>query len=181
MALRAHAAPRLRVVVVMGGVCVWQRRWLRILRRLPRAWHVAWGGGTVWYARRRGRWPSRLSGRVLTRLLGNNAAVPRGTFAPTCWQARVSGVSTPVDTPADSSATPRLTIARSSPGNRHGSRSSRAFSNRFERPRAGSNARGGSIGGSMEDHSTTGRARAKMRTSAFVRKQSRAATVLNSW
>jgi hypothetical protein len=39
---------------------------------------VAWGGGTVWYARRRGRWPSRLSGRVLTRLLGNNAAVPRG-------------------------------------------------------------------------------------------------------
>jgi hypothetical protein len=38
---------------------------------------VAWGGGTVWYARRRGRWPSTLSARALTRLLGTTAAVPR--------------------------------------------------------------------------------------------------------
>lgn len=31
---------------------------------------LVWGGGTVWYARRRGHWPSALSARLLTRLLG---------------------------------------------------------------------------------------------------------------
>src|SRR5271166_4511356 len=30
---------------------------------------LAWGGGTVWYARRRGRWPSPLSAKLFTRLL----------------------------------------------------------------------------------------------------------------
>jgi hypothetical protein len=30
---------------------------------------LSWGAGTVWYARRRGRWPSPLSARLLTRLL----------------------------------------------------------------------------------------------------------------
>jgi len=34
---------------------------------------LAWGTGTVWYARRRGRWPSALSGRLFTRLLGKRA------------------------------------------------------------------------------------------------------------
>ncbi len=31
---------------------------------------LAWGGGTIWYARRRGHWPSALSARLYTRLLG---------------------------------------------------------------------------------------------------------------
>ena len=31
---------------------------------------LAWGGGTIWYARRRGRWPSALSARLFARLLG---------------------------------------------------------------------------------------------------------------
>jgi hypothetical protein len=30
----------------------------------------AWSGGTIWWARRRGRWPSTLSARLFTRLLG---------------------------------------------------------------------------------------------------------------
>jgi hypothetical protein len=30
---------------------------------------LAWGAGTLWYARRRGRWPSLLSARIFTRLL----------------------------------------------------------------------------------------------------------------
>lgn len=30
---------------------------------------LAWAAGTVWYARRRGRWPSPLSARLFTRLL----------------------------------------------------------------------------------------------------------------
>src|ERR1700736_6577200 len=47
---------------------------------------LAWGGGTIWYARRRGRWPSALSARLFARLLGKRnplmpteppAAVPR--------------------------------------------------------------------------------------------------------
>ncbi len=36
---------------------------------------VAWGGGTVWYARRRGRWPSALSARLFARLLGGRNPV----------------------------------------------------------------------------------------------------------
>jgi hypothetical protein len=31
---------------------------------------LAWGGGTVWYASRRGHWPSALSARLLLRVLG---------------------------------------------------------------------------------------------------------------
>jgi hypothetical protein len=34
---------------------------------------LAWGGGTIWYAKRRGRWPSALSARLFTRLLGRRA------------------------------------------------------------------------------------------------------------
>ena len=34
---------------------------------------LAWGAGTVWYARRRGYWPSALSARLFTRLLGRRA------------------------------------------------------------------------------------------------------------
>ena len=34
---------------------------------------LAWGTGTVWYAKRRGRWPSAFSGRVLARLLGKRS------------------------------------------------------------------------------------------------------------
>jgi hypothetical protein len=30
---------------------------------------LAWGGGTIWYARRRGRWPSPVSAKLFTRLL----------------------------------------------------------------------------------------------------------------
>src|ERR1035437_131368 len=37
---------------------------------------LAWGGGTVWYARRRGRWPSTLSARLFARLLGRGETPP---------------------------------------------------------------------------------------------------------
>jgi hypothetical protein len=36
---------------------------------------LAWGGGTIWYAKRRGRWPSALSARVFARLLGRRNPV----------------------------------------------------------------------------------------------------------
>jgi hypothetical protein len=36
---------------------------------------LAWGSGTVWYAKRRGRWPSAFSGRILVRLLGTRSPV----------------------------------------------------------------------------------------------------------
>ena len=29
---------------------------------------IAWGGGTLWYAKRRGRWPSLLSARLVARV-----------------------------------------------------------------------------------------------------------------
>jgi hypothetical protein len=38
---------------------------------------LAWGGGTVWYARRRGRWPSALSAKLFTRLLGSRNPLMR--------------------------------------------------------------------------------------------------------
>ncbi len=38
---------------------------------------LAWGTGTVWYARRRGRWPSALSERLFTRLLGERVRLKR--------------------------------------------------------------------------------------------------------
>jgi len=36
---------------------------------------LSWGGGTMWYAKRRGRWPSALSARLFTRLLGSRNPV----------------------------------------------------------------------------------------------------------
>ncbi len=36
---------------------------------------LTWGGGTIWYARRRGRWPSVLSARLFARLLGRRNPV----------------------------------------------------------------------------------------------------------
>jgi hypothetical protein len=38
---------------------------------------LAWGGGTIWYAKRRGRWPSALSARLFARLLGRRNPVTR--------------------------------------------------------------------------------------------------------
>jgi hypothetical protein len=48
---------------------------------------LAWGGGTVWYARRRGRWPSALSARLFAHLLGKrnpltNGEIPAVVLAP---------------------------------------------------------------------------------------------------
>jgi hypothetical protein len=34
---------------------------------------LQWGGGTIWYAGRHGRWPSAFSGRVVTRPLGRRS------------------------------------------------------------------------------------------------------------
>ena len=36
---------------------------------------LAWAGGTIWYAKRRGRWPSALSARLFTRVLGKRNPV----------------------------------------------------------------------------------------------------------
>jgi hypothetical protein len=36
---------------------------------------IAWGAGTLWYARRRGRWPSRLSAWLFARPLGQHNPV----------------------------------------------------------------------------------------------------------
>jgi hypothetical protein len=36
---------------------------------------LAWGAGTIWYAGRRGRWPSALSARLFTRVLGSRNPV----------------------------------------------------------------------------------------------------------
>jgi hypothetical protein len=38
---------------------------------------LAWGGGTVWYAHRRGHWPSALSARLMTRLLSHRSSLTR--------------------------------------------------------------------------------------------------------
>jgi len=48
---------------------------------------LAWGGGTIWYARRRGRWRSAVSGRLFARLLrGRNpvtqVALPATVIVP---------------------------------------------------------------------------------------------------
>jgi hypothetical protein len=38
---------------------------------------LAWGGGTVWFARRRGRWPSAISERLLDRVFGRPSRLAR--------------------------------------------------------------------------------------------------------
>jgi hypothetical protein len=43
---------------------------------------LAWSAGTVWYASRRGRWPSALSQRLLTPVLGKHAHL-NGADPPT--------------------------------------------------------------------------------------------------
>jgi hypothetical protein len=42
---------------------------------------LVWGAGTLWYAKRHGRWPSPLSGRLLTRVLGRHNPVPQDRAA----------------------------------------------------------------------------------------------------
>jgi hypothetical protein len=42
---------------------------------------LAWVAGTAWYARRRGRWPSAISERLLTRALGRRSPLARGDRA----------------------------------------------------------------------------------------------------
>jgi hypothetical protein len=37
---------------------------------------LAWPGGTLWYAKRRARWPSVLSGRILSCVLGPRGPIP---------------------------------------------------------------------------------------------------------
>jgi hypothetical protein len=72
----------------------------------------------------------------------------------------------------------RLKIACSAPRRPPISAWSHAFWDAERRSRTPSNVQGGSRGGSMEDPSTAGQARPKTRTSAFMRKQSRAAAAL---
>ena|ERR1700726_1854440 len=38
---------------------------------------LAWGAGTVWFAARRGHWPSAISERLLTRVLGRRSPLAR--------------------------------------------------------------------------------------------------------
>lgn len=42
----------------------------------------AWAGGTMWYARCRGRWPSTLSARLFTRVLGRHDPLAHGEQPP---------------------------------------------------------------------------------------------------
>ncbi|MGA2321551.1 MAG: hypothetical protein ABSG95_12555 [Solirubrobacteraceae bacterium] len=44
---------------------------------------LAWAGGTIWYARRRGRWPSAMSARLFARLLGRRNPVTHVEFPAT--------------------------------------------------------------------------------------------------
>lgn len=48
-----------------------------------------WGMGTIWYAKRRGRWPSAISERLLARGLGQRSACAPG-------QARTRAAVVPV-------------------------------------------------------------------------------------
>ena len=41
---------------------------------------LGWGAGTVWYARRRGYWPSAISERLFTRILGKHGPIGRTEF-----------------------------------------------------------------------------------------------------
>jgi hypothetical protein len=49
---------------------------------------LAWSGGTIWYARRRGRWPSALSARLFTRLLGRRSPVTHVALPATVLVSR---------------------------------------------------------------------------------------------
>jgi hypothetical protein len=41
---------------------------------------LAWGAGTIWYARRCGHWPTALSARLFARLLGRHNSITRAEF-----------------------------------------------------------------------------------------------------
>ncbi len=41
---------------------------------------LAWGGGTVWWARRCGYWPSAVSARLFRRLLGERVGLPHSAL-----------------------------------------------------------------------------------------------------
>jgi hypothetical protein len=70
LALRADLDSPHWLALLVGRLGLWQPGRLRILRCLPRRRNARGGGvGTVWYAKRRARWPSPLSGRLLTRAL----------------------------------------------------------------------------------------------------------------
>jgi hypothetical protein len=43
---------------------------------------LAWVGGTIWFAKRRGRWPSALSARLFARLLGSHNPVSHVELPP---------------------------------------------------------------------------------------------------
>lgn len=62
------ATPLAAAGPLAGGICV-------LGLAAVAGW--AWGGGTLWYARRRGRWPSALSARLFTRLLGDRSPLTR--------------------------------------------------------------------------------------------------------
>jgi hypothetical protein len=98
---------------------------------------VSWVAGTVWYARRRGRWPSTLSGRLLARLPGASAAIPHGEPHTDVGGRLVRDSATE--------------IAPSSHGSHHVSGSSRAFSDGLGRPGAPSSGPGAPTGGPTED------------------------------
>jgi hypothetical protein len=52
---------------------------------------LAWAAGTVWYAKRRGRWPSRVSRRLLSPMLGRRSPLDRAelpTIVPTTRRYR---------------------------------------------------------------------------------------------
>jgi hypothetical protein len=49
---------------------------------------ITWGLGTLWYARRRGHWPSGLSARLFARLLGSRNTTESYLIAGARWRAR---------------------------------------------------------------------------------------------
>jgi hypothetical protein len=77
VALRADVGARHGLVLVVGGVGVRQPGRLRYCVAFLVLGAAAWGGGTLWYARRRGRWPSALSARLFTRVLGSRSPLSR--------------------------------------------------------------------------------------------------------
>jgi hypothetical protein len=68
------------ILLRLGGLCSWWAAWACGSRGgygycvgFLVLGAVAWGAGTIWYAGRRGRWPSALSERVFTCLLGRGS------------------------------------------------------------------------------------------------------------